>query len=326
MCLSTGCSWRSHLSNKMKIITDLRREIRIILEKLWQTPLLLGWLIVGPGIAWLLRGTPGLVEGVINLVLLAFWVLLIRWLTPAAPPPRPLRRPGLECWVALGLLALLFAVQLLDFDVVQVNPLHRWVHTLTGGLYNAVYGLAAVGVPQWALQDLFLAASSTMKQLLPTMLAIWGLGYGWRDLGLRAGVWRLTAVLLLLTMLLGLGSGTLWRAPLPQVLARYVIGLFVNGLPEELFFRGLLLPRWEALLGNALHALVVSAWFFNAIHIPIELANGASWPVALAQVFSIGFPSGLLWGYLYLRTRSIVPGVFWHTAQMNLGYLLVSLS
>ena len=308
------------------MITDLREEIGILLYKLWQTPLLLGWLLVGPGIAWVLSGTPGLVEGAINLGLLGFWVLLIRRLTPAAPQPFSVRRPWLECWVALGLFALLFAVQLLDFNVVQVNPLNRWVHMLTGGLYNAVYGLAAVGVPQWALQDLFLAASSTVKQLLPTVLASWWLGYRWRDLGLRAGVWRLTAVLLLVTMLLGLGSGTLWRAPLPQVLALYLIGLFVNGLPEELFFRGLLLPHLEPLLGNALNALVVSAWLFNAIHIPIELANGASWPVALAQVFSIGFPSGLLWGYLYLRTRSIVPGVFWHTAQMNLGYLLVSLS
>lgn len=309
----------------LEIFIDLRSDLRVLLHKLWQTPLLLGWLIVGPGIAWVLSGTPGLVESAINLGLLGLWVLLIRRLTPAAPQPLPVRRPWLECWVALGLFALLFVVQLLDFGVVQVNPFSRWVQGITGGLYKAVYGLADIGAPPWLLQDLFLAASSTVKQLIPTLLAIWWLGYGWPAMGLRAGHWQLTAVLVILTMLLGLGSGTLWRAPLPQVLALYGIGLFVNGLPEELFFRGLLLPRLAALLGNTLNALVVSAWLFNAIHIPIELANGASWPVALAQVFSIGFPSGLLWGYLYLRTRSIVPGMFWHTAQMNLGYLLVSL-
>lgn len=43
------------------------------------------------------------------------------------------------------------------------------------------------------------------------------------------------------------------------MLALYLIGLFVNGLPEELFFRGLLLPRLETLLGNTLNALVLSA-------------------------------------------------------------------
>lgn len=309
----------------MNRFNDLRGEIRTLLHKLWQAPLLLGWLIVGPSIAWVLSGTSGLVEGVINLGLLGFWVLLIRRLTPAAPQRLPVRRPWLECWVVLGLFAWLFMIQLLDFGVVQINPFSRWVQVSTGGLYKAVYGLADIGAPQWLLQDLFLAASSTVKQLIPTLLAIWWLGYGWPALGLRAGVWRLTAVLVILTILLGLGSGALWRAPLIQVLALYIIGLFVNGLPEELLFRGLLLPRLEVLLGNVLNALVISAWLFNAIHIPIELANGTSWPVALTQVFSIGFPSGLLWGYLYLRTRSIVPGVFWHTAQMNLGYLLVSL-
>lgn len=76
---------------------------------------------------------------------------------------------------------------------------------ITGSLYNAVYGLTAVGVPQWALQDLFLAASSTVKQLLPTVLASWWLGYRWQGMGLRSGYGGLAAVLLLLTMLLGLG-------------------------------------------------------------------------------------------------------------------------
>lgn len=65
----------------------------------------------------------GLVEGAINLGYSGFWVLLIRRLTPAMPPPLPLRRP----WVvlALGLLAFLL-VQLLDFGVVQANPFRGW--------------------------------------------------------------------------------------------------------------------------------------------------------------------------------------------------------
>jgi membrane protease YdiL (CAAX protease family) len=107
------------------------------------------------------------------------------------------------------------------------------------------------------------------------------------------------------------------------VLGLYGIGILVNALPEELFFRGLLLPRLERVLGSSLNALVLSALLFNALHVPIEIANGASLPVALLGVFGIGYPSGLIWGYLYVRTRSIVPGTLWHAANGNLGFLLL---
>ena len=115
------------------------------------------------------------------------------------------------------------------------------------------------------------------------------------------------------------------QAPLGQTLVLFAIGIFINALPEELFFRGMLLPRLETVLQNPLNALVVSAWLFNAMHIPIALHNGASLPEAVLGVFSIGLPIGLIWGYLYLRTRSLMPSVLWHAANDRLGYLLFSL-
>ncbi len=74
-----------------------------------------------------------------------------------------------------------------------------------------------------------------------------------------------------------------------------------------------------------MNALVLSAVFFNAIHVPIEMYHGASPWAALLGVFSTAYPSGLIWGYLYLRTRSIVPGTLWHAANVNLGFLMMSL-
>jgi len=32
--------------------------------------------------------------------------------------------------------------------------------------------------------------------------------------------------------------------------------------------------------------------------------------------------SGLIWGYLYTRTRSIVPGVLWHAANGKLRFVI----
>lgn len=114
------------------------------------------------------------------------------------------------------------------------------------------------------------------------------------------------------------------RAPLIEVLGLYGIGIFINALPEDVFFRALLLPRLERFFANPLNALVVSALLFNAIHIPIMMSNGATLLMAVLEIFSIGYPSGLSWGYLCLRTRSILPGLFWHAANGNFGYILMN--
>jgi membrane protease YdiL (CAAX protease family) len=123
----------------------------------------------------------------------------------------------------------------------------------------------------------------------------------------------------------GLFSGLLLWAPFYQVIALYLVGIFVNALPEELFFRGLLLPRLEKLAKNPLNALVISAILFNLLHVPIQIYHGSSALRALLGCFSIGYPSGLVWGYLYLRTRSIIPGTLWHAANANLGFIMMSL-
>ena len=70
---------------------------------------------------------------------------------------------------------------------------------------------------------------------------------------------RLAAVLVGITAAFGLLTGVLLRAPLGQVLGLYAIGILINALPEELFFRGMLLPRLEKIFSNPLNALVISA-------------------------------------------------------------------
>jgi len=44
------------------------------------------------------------------------------------------------------------------------------------------------------------------------------------------------------------------------------------------------------------------------MHISIEMTNGISPVLALLDALNIAYPNGLIWGYLYLRTLSIVPG------------------
>ncbi len=288
--------------------------------KLWQTPLLVGWLIVGLLLALFQEGWMGLVLGLINLVLVGFYAVIIHLQTQAPLVPEPVKRPALELALALGLFVLLLVVQLFDFGVWTAQPWQGWVR----GFFRSI-GLVVVELrflPEWAKQDVFLAISSTIKQLLPALLVFVLLGYGRRAMGLGRPHWKLAATLVGITGAFGLLTGVLTRAPLVQVLVLYGVGILVNALPEELLFRGLLLRRLEAVLANPLNALVVSALIFNAIHLPIDMANGRPMLDALAGVFRISY-TGLIWGYLYLRTRSILPGVFWHAANTRLGFIFM---
>jgi membrane protease YdiL (CAAX protease family) len=291
-------------------------------QRLMGTPLLLGWLVAGLLIALLIDGWRGLLLAAVNLLLLGLYVLLIRALTRHPRAPAPVRRPRLELAAALALLGALFLVQLFDFGVWAAQPWQAWVR---GFFAQAAGWVRALGLPAWAAPAAMPALSSVIKQLLPTLLLFVALGYGPRAMGLTRPYPRLTAVLVGVTAALGLITGVLLRAPLWQTLALYGIGIFINALPEELFFRGMLLPRLERVLSNPLNALVVSALLFNAIHVPLAISQGQPWPAALASIFRVDYPTGLLWGYLYLRTRSILPGVLWHAANGRLGFLFMDL-
>ena len=292
------------------------------LRRLWQTPLLLCWLLIGPVIALFINGWIGLAFGMINILLLGVYAVFIRWMTPNTPSPTQIKHPRLELAFALSLFGLILLIQLFDFDVWTIQPWHDWVRSFFIQVYLRVENFGVI--PNWARNDVFLAVSSTIKQLIPTLLVFWSLGYPRGDIGFIRPHWKLTSGLVAATAVFGLATSVLLRAPWIEVLGLYSIGIFINALPEEVFFRGLLLPRLERFFANPLNALVVSALLFNAIHIPIMMSNGSTFLIAVLKIFSIGYPSGLIWGYLYLRTRSILPGVFWHAANGNFGYILMN--
>jgi len=97
----------------------------------------------------------------------------------------------------------------------------------------------------------------------------------------------------------------------------------VNGIPEEFIFRGVVFDRLLVLLRGPAVALVLSSVLFNAFHIPSDLAQAASvpwWQVVVAAMLNPNITaSGLIWGYLCYRTRSIWPGVLWHTTGTVFG-------
>lgn len=91
----------------------------------------------------------------------------------------------------------------------------------------------------------------------------------------------------------------------------FVVGLLAP-LAEELVFRGAILRallRWNS---KSWLAIIISAIFFSAAHM-----NPAQIPHTLLV--------GILLGWLYYRTNSIVPGVVYHWVNNTVAYVLYNL-
>ena len=92
----------------------------------------------------------------------------------------------------------------------------------------------------------------------------------------------------------------------------FVVGLLAP-LSEELVFRGAVLRellRWKK---NPWIGIVISALLFSLIHMN---------PVQIPHTFMIG----LLLGWLYYRTDSIIPGVVWHWVNNTIAYVVYNLT
>ncbi len=88
----------------------------------------------------------------------------------------------------------------------------------------------------------------------------------------------------------------------------YAVGLLAP-VCEELVFRGAILRALLQWTSRHWVAIVISALFFTLIH-----ANPAQMPHA--------FVIGLLLGWLYYRTDSIVPGVVYHWVNNSIAYVV----
>lgn len=91
----------------------------------------------------------------------------------------------------------------------------------------------------------------------------------------------------------------------------FVIGLLAP-LVEELVFRGAILKALLGWFNNHWYAIVLSALLFALVH-----GNPAQMPHA--------FLIGLLLGWMYYRTGSIIPGVVLHWVNNTVAYILCNI-
>jgi membrane protease YdiL (CAAX protease family) len=324
-------------------VQSLRNQVgpavRHLAVRLVRSRLLLAYVVLGV-LSGLFAGPMGLVRALVNYCLLGLYVLIIfLWTrndrTVAQERAAQLARLTTEETRSLrrrdlSLLAVVFALNIGQVIWFWAGgpPMQLLVAAreffLGLGLDGELAGTAAN------------AASSTLFALLPVGVVVLLFRLRAGDVGLVPRHMGLGLFLILLGIafaaLIRLGTGQstrLFSAPeaVPLALAIFAVHIFVNGLPEEFIFRGVMLSRVVSWLRNPHHALVLTSVIFVLSHAPSILVRGigpAWWIVIGGSLVTPGpQPTGLVWAYLYYRTRSIWPGVLWHTSFVTLGVLFM---
>ena len=99
-----------------------------------------------------------------------------------------------------------------------------------------------------------------------------------------------------------------WAIPM------FLLQVFVNGIAEETLDRGYLMSQLDAFLHRPWLVMLVMIVVFDLSHLPSDLMylHYPLFPILWQLVFPLQ-PLGLIFGYAYWRSRSVVPGILFHT-------------
>lgn len=101
---------------------------------------------------------------------------------------------------------------------------------------------------------------------------------------------------------------SLWAIPM------FLLQALVNGIPEETLTRGYLMLQLDAFLRRPWLVMLVMIIVFDLYHLPRDLMylHMPLFPTVWQLVFPRQ-PFGLIVGYSYWRSRSVTPGILFHT-------------
>lgn len=186
--------------------------------------------------------------------------------------------------------------------ILDILPGWGQVNLFIGGAAEKFAQITGLEARTWHT----LISNTIFRILLPLGLLA-GLGYRWRDFGLSFRNWKTASPLLAIFLLL-----FMLNRPDGRMITVLGISLIYPGLVEELFYRGLLqrsLVRWL----SAGTAALIAALFFGVLHIPFYFFEFYRGDLALTTLnIADVILMGLLWGYGFLRTGSVLPWAVIH--------------
>lgn len=260
----------------------------------------------------------------VNLVLLVAYISVITFATRGqgvdVAAVQHTRARSRDIGLAVTVAVLQFVgVAIFWFVVIRHGLVGTWVADLIGAGVSSLVARRAAN-----------AALAVPLLLLPTLVAIAAFRFRPGEVGLTATRRDLLLGLALAIIGIGVGlavvatgrrPGLMWEsATLPAVTAAIAFQSLVNGVPEELAFRGVIFSRLMPWLGRPGNSLAISTMIFGLYHVPLNVAGGNSLGLSIA-VGLFGALPGLLLGYVFYRTRSMWPGAIWHTSFSGVGLL-----
>ncbi len=108
-------------------------------------------------------------------------------------------------------------------------------------------------------------------------------------------------------------------------LVYFVRDIAIAGFPEEFFFRAFIQTRLSQVLKSRLGGILGVSLLFGLIHIPEVQRSyqGITLTEAFCSAFFLQGFIGLIFGFLWDRTRNLIPGIIVHSGINtinNLGY------
>lgn len=119
------------------------------------------------------------------------------------------------------------------------------------------------------------------------------------------------------------GQITLAQA-IPAFFIYFIHNSLRSGLPEEFFYRVFLQTRLSQALKSRLGGILITSLIFGLVHIPYVMKwyPGITLSEAFCNAFFIPGLSGLVYGFLWERSHSLLPGTILHSglnALNNVG-------
>ncbi len=244
------------------------------------------------------------------------YILLLGWLTlrvtnpqPAAEEEAPSNKSML--WVQIGILVVVILITALNSSSIPVwSAMTAWAYNL-GETYLPAEWFGGPGN----------SVANPLQYFIIPLVILLLMGARPAELGLGKGhkVWQASLVWLALPLVIWAGllaTGNLSA----QTLARRIIGnFFQNGFFEEFLFRGALQTRLRKVMSSP-WALTVQAFLFGLWHLRANtnmmdgnLLAGLAFCIVSQTV------SGLVFGYVFERTRNLIAPTVAHVAMNTLG-------
>ncbi|GFR34194.1 CPBP family intramembrane glutamic endopeptidase [Thermobrachium celere] len=267
-----------------------------------QEPLLIIYILLHFIITFIYKGfNLGIKSITINFLMLIFWVLIIKLITNDESNNNVFDDKHFKKHLIFTIIFLVYYYFYVKFYFLVLFVKIKMVvrnNTIFLLILNAL------------INSLFIT--------IPFILIALRIGYRFENMRFDLKHIKISLILIILTLIIGKINNFIFPLKLHKLIPMYFIHILINGLPEELIFRGFLLESLGKITKSNINAMIFSSLIFQLIHLPIIIAMNGS-PIA---VFCF-YPSGLVWGYLYIRTRNIIPGVLWHTSNTLLGLIFI---